>query len=1682
MKKLGIFLVTLFVGLYGVFNINTVMAEEDPCKATNVQSLHDNLLKPECSVIPLASNIGATTSDIFEINRSVTIEGAAGLSSFIGQFKITGTDAQTVVNIKNIRISFRLDVQHNNHSHVLVESPVQLTIDNMQVSNAGSTLDELSYRVIDFSGNAESSNLDGSILNINNSNIYGFYEGIRVGGSHVTVNINNSLISGQYGLALGNAEKTFEGNAVNIWGSSLYGESKDHADASLLISGQNGLEVNIGKSKNSNRESILSNTINEGSSGPKLADIIRFFSSADGGADSSNVNINIKDGTKISDNSAIDSTTHFFHFGTNMTNTINLEKGVILTNKSNGDISRKYNTSDAYYVVGVYDDEGNATIKTYEKSSATENVKTQMSEVENAIKALSNPRYRLTGWYTDKETTHPKEETITANVDFYPKKVKLYEVTIDGVKYVVEEGKTFKDIDSDSENNDKTKISEIKSRDNFSRFVKKGTDTTVDDDTSIDEDMELEIKETVKVKIKANGGETEYKVEKGKSLSDLQNFEALKESLKGENKQFTEKFKDEEDKEYTYDSIIDSDLTLNAIYNVNVTINGHVYTLEAGKNLQDLATQDESAKNDIESLKGVTNKKFVGFTIGEEDAIEQNTSVEAKYNVEITINKADGTCDIIEFAEGEKLSEYDDTESKVANAKNKVGRTFSRWVTKENDVEQTFDDEQEVHENTSIYPKFNLQVTVSRQSFDLEEGKTLEDLMKENNNAKTAIEALEKDLDNKHFGRFVNEAKQDETIEKTTPINDNITIKPIYVVKVKIVGAKVTKDIELDENQNLTDYNWTDSNSFDGLKEKDNRTFARFVEDGDVTFDEKTPITTDKTLTVKYNVSVKINENTYNLEEGKNLSGLSSEAKEKLEALKQPAERFARLTDKDGKTVTEEEAINDNIELFAKFNIKVTISGKAYDLEEGKTLKDLADNNSEAKEKLNELKTVPNKHFGRFTDGDGNLIEEEKSLTTDLEIKPVYVVKVKIVGAKVTKDIELDENQNLTDYNWSNSDTFDGLKEKDNRTFARFVEDGDITFDETTSITTDKTLTVKYNVNVRINGNDYTLEEGKTLSDLTSDVKQPNAITDLENIKTAKDNFSRLTDKDGKTIVEDETAINDNIEIFAKFNIKVTISGQSYNLEEGKTLEDLMSENGDAKTAIEAIEKDLDGKHFGRFVNNTNQDETIEKTTSINNDITIKPIYVVRVKIVGAKVTKEIELDENQKLTDYNWDDSNTFDGLKEKDNRSFARFVESGDVTFDESTPITTDKTLTVKYNVNVRINGNDYTLEEGKTLKDLADNNNEAKEKLEALKQPTERFARLTDKDGKTISEEEAINDNIEVFAKFNIKVIINGQEYILEEGKALNDLIKSAKDELAKLKNVEGKTFKNFVSDKNEVIDEEKTNITSDITITPKYTVTLKINGKDYVIDEGQSLKDIGNEALEQIKNPGNKTFKMFTLENGEEITLEEVFNHHTTINVIYNITVTLIDENGDVKTYILLEGDDLSATNEDAKELLNSIVDKNKTFSRFANQYGETVEVNTKFYENTTIKALYKIKVTIDGEEFILEEGHSLDDLTGEDKKRLEALMTPEEGKVFVGFMYDVTDEIIGTNIAFTEDTTLKTVFEDKAIEDEEFENNDNTGNPQTGDYIKNYIAFAIMAIAGIGISIKTAVKNISSKKN
>ncbi len=1597
------------------------------------------------------------TFSTLEIKKDLTLEGVGNAewstSSGIKNYpttRITGEiiikDSAENVVLKNIFMQ-NGKVTQSDLSIIKVTTQVNLTLDNFANHYVtGNTVDNVNTLNLD-----EGS--DNSKVIVKNSILIPLYDVFLVEAGDIKFNIDNCYLTGKRIFDF-DASSNAQNNSLTINNSYLEGTAATNAakiktDEVIAIKNQDKLTIDI------NNSTLVGEKVFSSSSPTHIFDFE---------GENSNVTINIKDNSILRDSDERDS--NIFKFGQskkNSNNVINVDNTVKMTKEEDDEtftIKDKYSIDSVdSVVVGIYDFTGNLTVKVYDKNDVLK------SELDEIVKKIPK-NYRFIGWYTDKEFIEDKvfevSTPVSENIDLYPKTIELITVTIKDQEFIIDKGsnlnslkeddkqrlenvlkaddKQFKDFVIEGQEDRYTKesiesvtlipkytvdvtIKEEGSQDVFHKITLddgqslkdvSSEDTTYsnlindiyfncfykenqkfDTDTPIDKNIELTIKRNVKVSVNSND---HYVLKDSKLSDDNELNKALEELAKGTNKQFKKYYDNTNKREIEAQSKADMDMEIIAQFTVDVTIDKEKFTIDEGQTLNDIKGEDLDRLNTLKNGEYFSRYLKDNETFDEKTPINENTTLKVMRNVKITI-KSDSQSTEKYIEEGSILSSSKD----IINALKELGNVQHKHLKEYyNETEKrhiTFKDLEtyQITKDSVIVGRYEVKVTIE------EDGETKRVItIDEKNNLSSASgddkKYLEDLKDDPYFAGFI---KGSDEFNMDTEVSEDITISIKRNVKITINGT----DYYLEKGKNFGE----SSSILDALKELSNvkdKALKHYYNETDhspILFDEVESFiaTKDIVITPRYTVEVTIIDGNENkviiIDENQGLETATSEDKEYLDNLVNDDLYFSRFVDEDGNTFTTNTPVTHDITLKVMRNNKVTIAGKDYYLEKGLKLSEKV----EITNALETLKNVQGKHFKEYYVGE-DVITKDYKPTKDIVIKAHYTVVVTIDGEEFT----IDEGESIKDIKGADLERLNKLK--NGKYFASYLKDGQ-EFADSTAISEDTTLTIKRNVKVVVNDTEfYVLKDSK----LCDDTNLNNALEELA--KGTNKQFKTYYDVTNERIVDIQSKADKDMVIVAQFTVNVVIDGETFTIDEGKSIKDI--EGSD----LERLNTLKNGIYFSRYLKDN---ETFKEDTKImeNTTLTIKR----NVKVIIED--KDYYVEDGLKLKD----NADVVKALEAAKNLATKQFMEFCDVDTQEKIedPLELeakeDLKIKARYKIDVKINGKDYILEENSTLESLP---LDAKEELQKMREVSNKqFVKFIDKNGNDVDFNKTLLENLEIIPTYNVKVTIDDEEFIIPEGKSLKDIEGSDLERLNTLKN--GKYFSRYLKD-NETFKED-TKITENTILTIKRNVKVVID-KDYYLEKGNKLSSDKAivDALKGLKKVTNKQFKEYVKDDKVlENPLELVANDDMVITANYEIEVTIDD-----KKYTLQEGQSLNDLEKEVLDKLKEIMKKD-TFAKFVNSKNEEILLDTKLMENTTINAKYNVLVKIGDDKFIVTEGMTLNDLSKEDKLRLEELKNNHaESLKFKGYKNVKTGEEFTDKTPITSDIELELVFEE--IKEEE----------------------------------------------
>ncbi len=1576
-------------------------------------------------------------------------------------------------------------------------------------------------------GDNNTTESDRSVINIKNSRFIkaGIRYCISMNTSNTTINIDNSEMDSRSTIYLDQGK----GNIINIDNNSkVAGPSYQYRETeAITIKNQENLKINVNNSTLTTHRPINGQPV-------------KLFSFSEAGK-STNVSIDIKN-TKIEDSSN-NANTKIFNFRSDATatdnNVITIDNNTTFTNgNTNLGLSQKYNQVSNAAIIGVYDSLGNSTVKVYDNDTEIK----ELTDEDYIVKA----GYKFKGWfknidyteeYSKQGSTYPKAVKAN-NMDLFPKFAKVLKLTVNNNTYNIEEGQTIKESENSADIiND---LAAIKQKDGqtFKGFIIYNSNGDKTYETGEEEKLINELRMTQdcrieaihKVVVKVN--DVPFEIDAGQTLEDIEDQAALEEAkMKNANgRSFSRFVRKGTDTTVTEKDGIAYETELVSKYFYNVTINEVTYQLEEGKKLNsneeiknaleiiapeiagrtfnryiDTATKKKidvdtyKIDKDIDISAVYTVKvKLIGKTKTYEYEIDADTSLESSSTDNDTIIAA--LEDVAANVEDEHnfdgfVLSYDNTDTNIIFDK-------SGSTTKE-DLEQQIL-KQTIENNTTIYIRYNIIVTINGEPFELETGQSIQtgildtmktDLINRYNTAKYGTKGEER------FYKFVDadgkEVKEQDAFEKKT----NLTSKYVVFVTIDDEREEIGGTYKVEEGKSIEDLIGDEANNaLAALRTnivneditKENLHFEKLV----TSTNEEVPSKINEDITIKgvYHYDVSVVEDydnpTYGSDDSHGISGLKvlkdrtlkdieTEINNALKALNTSVNNSKRKLYSYIEKNTNTEFTDVNTILDKAFNTHLYITAKvAYKVEigdiedyvlEGKTLKE--SENHLLVDALNNLKSVDGKQLDKiYINGkevNASEVNEDTVINEYTKITAKYNVNVSINGKTFTVE-EGKSLSTLTQQQTEIQNALDALKaevKSNNYNFVEFVDDEGNKFDINTEVNKNTTISAKYNIKVIINKEKFTLEVNDTLKDIADKAKYKDVTT-----KTDREFAHKFYNEKGEVITED-TKLTQNEVLTPIFNVTVTVGKDKYQLQENAPL----SDNNDIIKALEIF--NVPNKIVSGYVDNNGNE--ITKDSKINDNITIKPVYSVKLtikyldEVVGEFTFKENlsvnEAPNKQEIID-------AFDTLTQKVKDAGYNFkgYTYNDKEFTFDTKVEENITVIAKYNIEITINNEKFEINSGETLKEVKAFNENL---YETVTTKTDReFLYFEDTNGNIINEDYKFDRNTTLVPVFAVKVTIDKKDYLLKENEPLssNEKIVEALKKLDNSKEKRVSAYKdandNIIATVEEITAKTDKIITDNIVITPLYVIDVEIFGGTNFkkeVAEGTLLKDVGYEKPHDFE-------RFVDYETGEEVEENTKLTKHTKLKVIFNVEVKV---NGNIyrlesfKTFGDLTGNDVKADLEELKK----VPENKKSFSRYYyidSDTKEEVTLNKDTVISKDIEVLpkYNIELTFvyenenSEEEIIrleLEEDKSISELEklsllNEKLQEIEEKLEEQglHSYKFSKFLQEDGTLIDIAKTKFTENATIKAIFEYKQtstpIEPEPSKPEDNNDNNDKND--------------------------------
>ncbi len=1464
------------------------------------------------------------------IDKELTIEGVGTRLSSNSNKTVIDVPITVATTDKVVLSGFESGSQSVEPNFIFIKADAKVNLDIKDVYIWGILRSSNgSYPIHDAMALNVTDKADGSVINITGTSFVkpGVHYGIYVNASDTTINISKSEILGRTAIKYEDGSN----NKLYIRDKSLIiGPSVSYRDnETIAINKEDRLTIEID-------DSTINSEIPSGNGPTKM------FSFGTGENKSTNVVIDIKNGSIIADKdlpNARSNNSVIFGFAPDNTasdnNIVKIDNTssmyLSLVDGGHNEISkdvltleRKYSKTVGAGVVGIYDSEGNALIKLYDGN-------TQISELTQN-KYIEKEGNIFKGWFRNFDGNTYSDEyqkdndvypavVSGTNMDLYAKFVKLIHLTIKNVpsgsgvenkEYILEEGQTI--AESKYAEQIRKDLTSIQNKEGqvFKGFVIYNGNGSLAYDPSYEEELinslemtqDCSIEAIHQVSITINEEEPFY-LDAGKTLNDLKDdprFTTVK--MKNSNGREFSRFVDEKGREVGYEDGITANVKLTSKYLNQITIDGNNYPLEEGLTLN----SSEEIKTALESISGeIEGRHFSGFVDKtgkqinlEKDKIEESIEIEAIYKIKVKLvgKKDTKTYEIVAGNnlkslnnDSEILSAMDDVSQNIEK-----GKTFDGFVasydkdssniifdrTKEKDKEILKQELllQNLLYDTTIYARYNIVLTIGDEEFELEAGETIEKaiLNSGNNELKERYNAAKYNKkEENRFSRFVDE--EGNEIKETDEIEKSMTLTPKYLVFITIEDERenVGGVYSLEEGNSINDFTDERANRaletlrLDIVSDQDengeNLHFDKIVDEkgNDIELDS---ITKDITIKALYHYDVSIVEDYDNPIYG------DSEIHEGTKGLKAYRNETLR---------SNEQKIKEALKL----------------------LKDSANNEEKNRKFYSYIETNTNREF--MENELDELLDTKFNTHLYINAKVSYKVKVGTVDYYVVEGKKIKESGNselLT--------AIENLKNVPGKVINKFLVNGkEMTMDEVSNLVVSEyvEITAKYGVEVKIGSETFTIEEGKTLADYENQDAIDEALNALkQQVIDDGYNFKGFYYTDGESNLDfskDDTVIVKNTTIGARYNIEITIEGETtkkFEIEAGETLADIKKNNESDYNLVQTKED----RTFLHFVT---EDKTIlesdDTSYKFNKNTKLTAIFAVTVKISE----KDYYLEEGKKLSS----DTKIIESLGKLE-REDMRLV--GVVTDKDDTLITLESinnkedeeindniVLTPKYVVDVEIVGNE-------TYKETVDLDTLVKD----LKyQKPDKFIRFVDYEtNATVNDDDKLTKHTKLKAIYGIEVTINGNPYYLEAFQTFGDL-KDAEEDLEAMKKVpEGRiSFKRFVfvDDGVEIELNKDTVLTKDIVVVSKFTIEINVvyknddgKYKDIVsveLEEGRTIGDLSSEELEKLNNKlrelekqaeqeGKKDYKFskFIKEDGSEIdTKTTEFNSSSTIEAVF-----------------------------------------------------------------------------------------------------------------------------------------------------------------------------------------------------
>ncbi len=1436
------------------------------------------------------------------INKDITIRGSGTdqkmlFARFFIRSKADGSAPKVYFENALLFNMFRATI---NYAIVQLDNPAYVFFNHTNVTYGGGGSEDIH----DDRGVAlyVTENANSSIIEATDSEFTGYLDGVRIASSTNLITFTRCQIAGQVALAIASPSAQTEkkkNNNIKLWDSTVLGYAGGDAEAAISMRGQDGLRLNLNGTK------LYNGFMLNGHSALTKAHLIHFNQTNK----NQNVQITIEGNSILEDTlqqidddgnftaSPYDGSGYVFNFGEqNLPEDNNVIEISGTVKVHPNDMEHKYNQDASYIVVGLYNQVGDGTIRTYQNPTLFTD---RLTSMENDLNRLSN--YRFVNWQVNYATPQDfdKNTSVSSNSDIFPKVIRLYRLSIGNDTFYIDEGKTIASLSS----SDQTKLDKYREKDSsdkqFWKFVGRdgaGNEMDITEDTEIHADMNLTAKFHVQVSVL--GDRTPFELELGKSLQDLESeeMERLNALRYQERKHFTffdAVYSDTTTGVLTDDTAIFKNVTLTPKYEVWVQVGDVKIVLPENETLASVQDQEEYG-----SIFHPENKDFLKFQDFDlTTPVPEDMSLTALYTIRVEINGQSFTLD-----EGHCLFDLRSDASQkdrylaIVSPENKIFAGFTM-------VDETFTEHTVLSSHLSIGATYQVSVSIQdefrNQEFIIPEGSNLDSLQ-----SNEAYQGL-LHPGNKTFQSFVKDGRDFPTNEE---IHENTTLSVRYVVTVHL-GSE---DFELPEKGTLRSLQG--DARYQNIVERSDKDFWKFQKENE-DFSIDTPIMENTTLVPLYHVTVRINDQELQLIEGEKLSSYE-QTEEYLQAILQDKKVFWKLVYvSDDTDFDMDQEIHTHITLKGKYHVLVFLDEESFQIEEGQSLKDL-----ESDDRYFLMRYPEKKSFWRF------MIQEDEILETDPIFEETHI-DIQYHVSVLIDDVsfQLEEGQSLSAL--TGVEEYDHFFKETTKDFYEFLQ-GAQHFDVTNPIYENTTLTASYHVTVDIDGHLFVLKEGQTIQSLQD---QPDYQSIVHPKKKHFYNFYL-----GSEVFQDTTEIHEHTNLTAKYYILITILDHEFKMEEGSNLLTFQHDEEYQKIKQDPTKN---------FVGFTYQGQTITEEMPLVEDMVLTAHYMILITIDG----QSYPLAEGESLQQLSAEGLEALHRLENGSDRPFAKFYFADGSEFSMDRSLTSHMTVLAEYQLKVEVDGHLFYIEKGQSLQDLSESDRQI---LENLRSTKKMFHHYEDQENQEITMSDSLSQDVVLHSVYHVQVIIGRDTFELVEGETLESL--QSQERYQNILHHPEKDFWKFTYQGNDYDVTEA--IHENIELVAVYKIHVTIQDQTYLLEEGQTLSSLPEFALEQLEEmKKEKLFSRFVNQHDRTLEMDEALHENTVVLGKYLIKITLSQED-----FYLEEGSCLrDLSSEDQLRFQSLLVSsKEMSFDHLVNaKTDEVIQMDTPLWEDLVLKAIF-----------------------------------------------------------------------------------------------------------------------------